>query len=189
FCRSSDLVNEPCFRAGDPRVNENQALMAMHALWVREHNRIAKLLHLLNPWYNDEKLFQEARRIVGAMIQHITYNEWLPALIPSQTLRQEAGVALEAPGTFFDGYDPFVKCVMFNEFSTAGLRIGHTLIRETFTLADGVRRVDRLNESAVDFFDPAVLYELNLGVNPYTGLYLGLALERAFEFDRYVFIV
>jgi len=24
FCRSSDLVNEPCFRAGDPRVNENQ---------------------------------------------------------------------------------------------------------------------------------------------------------------------
>ena len=24
FCLSSDLVNEPCFRAGDVRVNENQ---------------------------------------------------------------------------------------------------------------------------------------------------------------------
>lgn len=24
FCRSDDLVNQPCFRAGDPRVNENQ---------------------------------------------------------------------------------------------------------------------------------------------------------------------
>ena len=95
---------------------------------------------------------------------------------------------MEAPGTFFDGYDPFAQAVMFNEFSTAGLRIGHTLIREAFTVADGVRFVNRLNESEVDFFDPAVLYELNLGVNPYTGLYLGLALERAFEFDRYVFV-
>ena len=60
--------------------------MAMHALWVREHNRIVKLLHLLNPFYDDETLYQEGRRIIGAMIQHITYNEWLPALIPSQAL-------------------------------------------------------------------------------------------------------
>jgi len=24
FCRSANLIDEPCFRAGDPRVNENQ---------------------------------------------------------------------------------------------------------------------------------------------------------------------
>ena len=24
FCRSSNLIDEPCYRAGDPRVNENQ---------------------------------------------------------------------------------------------------------------------------------------------------------------------
>ena len=95
---------------------------------------------------------------------------------------------MAAPGTFFDGYDPFIKASMFNVFSTAALRIGHTLIRETFTIADGVRAVNRLNESVVTFFDPAVLYELELGVNPYTGIYLGLALERALEFDRYVFV-
>ena len=79
---------------------------------------------------------------------------------------------LAANGTFFDGYDPFIKASMFNVFSTAALRIGHTLIRETFTLADGVRGADRLNESVVTFFDPAVLYELELGVNPYTAIYL-----------------
>lgn len=184
FCRSENVTAEPCFRAGDPRVNENQALMAMHALWAREHNRIVNILHLLNPWYDDEKLYQEGRRIVGACMQHITYNEWLPTLIPSLALRKEAGVALEAPGTLFGGYDPFTKASMFNVFSTAALRIGHTLIRETFTLADGVRGGNRLNESVVTFFDPAVLYELELGVNPYTGIYLGLALERALDFDR-----
>lgn len=101
--------------------------------------------------------------------------------------RQAAGVALEPPGQFFDGYDTSIKPQMFNEFSTAGLRMGHTLIRETFTVADGPTGNDRLSESPVTFFDPQLLFDLNLGVNPYGGVFLGLVLERAFDFDRYVF--
>ena len=63
------------------------ALMAMHAIWVREHNRIANYLHVLNPYWNDEKLFQEARKIVAAMMQHITYNEWLEVLFNETLVR------------------------------------------------------------------------------------------------------
>ena len=48
-------------------------MQPQHTLWVRQHNRLAKALSTLNPHWNDEQTFQEARRIVGSQMQHITY--------------------------------------------------------------------------------------------------------------------
>lgn len=70
-----------CFESGDTRANENLHLTSMHLLWARHHNYVAENLHKINPTWNDERLFQEAKRIVGAQLQHITYNEFLPVIL------------------------------------------------------------------------------------------------------------
>lgn len=70
-----------CFESGDARANENLHLTSMHLLWARHHNYLANNLQRLNSHWDDEKLFLEARRILGAQLQHITYNEFLPILL------------------------------------------------------------------------------------------------------------
>lgn len=70
-----------CFESGDTRANENLHLTSMHLIWARHHNNIAENLHKLNPHWDDELLFQESRKILGAQLQHITYNEFLPVVL------------------------------------------------------------------------------------------------------------
>ncbi|KAI9554530.1 hypothetical protein GHT06_019803 [Daphnia sinensis] len=70
-----------CYYAGDVRAQENPQLAIVHTLMMREHNRIARALAQLNPLWSDEVIFQETRRIVIAQLQHITYTEYLPAML------------------------------------------------------------------------------------------------------------
>lgn len=72
----------------------------MHTLMAREHNTIARELAKYNPHWDDETLFQEARRINIAIIQHITYNEFLPILLGKDVM-EKFGLLLQKEVNLF----------------------------------------------------------------------------------------
>lgn len=127
--RDLEEASVNCFTAGDIRVNEHIGLTAMHTIWLREHNRIATQLKRLNEHWDGETLYQEARKIVGATMQHITYKHWLPIVLGPQ--------GMDKLGEY-KGYDAAVNPSISNEFATAAMRFGHTLINPL---------LHRLNES------------------------------------------
>eukprot|EP00794_Sanderia_malayensis_P004817 gene4817-5448_t len=71
----------PCFLTGDHRANEQLGLLSMHTIWLREHNRIALKLRSLNPHWTSNETYHTARKIVGAEMQHIMYDAWLPKIL------------------------------------------------------------------------------------------------------------
>ena len=85
---------------------ENLGLTGMHTLFMREHNRIASSLSILNPTWSDEIRYYETRRILIAVYQHIIYNEWIPATIGKAV---GADLRVQPINRFYTGYDSSVN--------------------------------------------------------------------------------
>ncbi|XP_047451990.1 thyroid peroxidase [Mugil cephalus] len=110
-----------CFQAGDSRVNEHLGLIALHTLFLREHNRLVKELHLLNLHWSPDTLYQEARKIIGAIHQILTWEHYLP-----RVLGESAMSHLMPP---YQGYDPDVDPSIANVFATAAFRFAHVTVQ------------------------------------------------------------
>lgn len=54
---------------GDPRTNQNPALLSFGILFFRYHNVVAERIQREHPEWPDEEIFQRARRIVVATVQ------------------------------------------------------------------------------------------------------------------------
>jgi len=155
------------FVAGDPRANENVLLAGMHTLFVREHNRLCDSLIQVHPDWTDEQLYQHARRMVSGIMQAIIYEEWLPAM----------GVYLPE----YEGYFTDVNPNIFNVFSTAAFRFGHTLLNSTLLRMsiDG-GTIPEGNISLRDaFFQPSEIL-LGRGLDP---LFKGMAHQMMQKYD------
>jgi hypothetical protein len=147
------VPNSQLFMAGDIRANENIELTSLHTLFMREHNRIANALHAQFPSFGDETLYQFARRQVGAEIQAITYNEWIPAVL--------------GPGALpaYTGYKANVNPDIATEFSTALFRVGHSMLGDDveFIANDGTPVRPGIS-LANAFFNPPQLQQQ--GISP-----------------------
>jgi len=166
------------FIAGDVRSNEQIGLTAVHTLFVREHNRLADEI-AADPntaekaadagLSVDDYIYQTTRRIVGAQIQAITYNEFLPLLLGEGAIDP------------YSGYDDTVNPSISNEFSTAAYRVGHTM------LSSELQRINNDGTSAGSislrdsFFNPQEITD-----NGIDSLLLGLASQKSQTIDAFI---
>jgi len=158
------------FIAGDMRVNEQVGLIVIHTLLVREHNWLVDQL-VADGVVGEENLYQQAKAIVEGEIQHITYNEFLPMLLGSEMIDD------------WGGYNSAVDPRVSTEFSTAGFRVGHTLLSselERFN-ADGTVAPGGHLSLADSFFDPQIIKDE--GIEP---ILRGLVIGKSEKIDNFV---
>jgi len=125
----------------------------VQTLFVREHNRLAGQIASTNRRWTDEQVFQKARSIVVAELQAITYNEFLPALLGPNAIKN------------YRGYDPNVNPGITNEFSTAAYRVGHTMLGDDIEFLDDVgNEVHPEVPLAHAFFNPKLIAQT--GIDP-----------------------
>lgn len=154
------------FVAGDVRCNENLNLISIHTLFVREHNRLCDEIALHQPTWTDEQIYQRARKTVGALIQAIVYEEWLPAI----------GIELSS----FTGYDINKDPSILNVFSAAAFRLGHTLLSdEIMRVGNDGATIAQGNITLKDaFFAPTKIYDG--GIDP---LLKGMSIQKQQTLD------
>lgn len=127
-------------------------MIALHTLFLREHNRLVKELHLLNLHWSPDTLYQEARKIIGAIHQvsaglsdeqHITSTcshpfDWCSKSFKILTwehylprvLGENAMSHLMPP---YKGYDPDMDPSIANVFATAAFRFAHVTVQPVVT--------------------------------------------------------
>jgi len=123
---------EPCFNSGDDRAEQNSWLTATQTYFLRLHNSIAGQLKETNPHWDDNRLFQEAKRICTAIYQHIVFNDYLPLLLGDKTMKKFNLYPLE--NGYFNGYNSQLYPNIYTEFSTAAFRL-HNTVYNNFTEA------------------------------------------------------
>ncbi|EDW83073.1 uncharacterized protein Dwil_GK22657 [Drosophila willistoni] len=150
---NTDEPGKSCFKAGDGRVNQIISLITLHIMFAREHNRLAEALSQVNPSATDEWLYQEARRIVIAELQHITYNEFLPALIGPQQMKRFRLVPLHQG--YANDYNVNVNPAITNEFSGAAYRMGHSSVDGKFHIEKAQGQIDEVINIPDVMFNPS----------------------------------
>ena len=155
--KTSDGGNLPIvdgqYTGGDVRAAENPDLTSLDVLFVREHNYWVGQLHAQDPSLTGDQLYDMARAITTAEYQNIVYSEFLPALLGPNTL------------TPYQGYNQNVSPQIFEEFSTAAYRFGHSIISPTETKIANDGTVLQQQDLIAASGEPTSAYGINGGAD------------------------
>lgn len=136
-------------------------LAAIHTTFLRYHNSLTEKLAIQNPHWDDELLYQHARRILSAVTQHITYNEFLPRVL-GRELVHKFNLEL-VPEGYFTEYDEDCDSSIFNEFASAAFRFGHSLLKPSFKrMAPDLSIKEPSVQLRHTFFNPDLLYRVGM---------------------------
>ncbi|XP_053676616.1 peroxidase-like [Anopheles nili] len=129
---------EACYLTGDARANQSPHLAMLQTTFVREHNRIAQRLLVLNPTWTSERVFQEARRINIAQYQDIVYTEWLPNFLGRSYMLERKLIYQNTSAV--NDYDATFIPMVINSHTTAAFRFFHSSIQGTLKLHEESRQ-------------------------------------------------
>jgi len=170
-----------CFAGGDLRVNTNSGLTLNTITQRRLHNILCDRLAVINPHWEDETLFQEARRILGAVWQHVTYKHFLPNILGTDFMRKKGLLIDNYEKCCINHHDPKFNPSVAVEFNMVW-RTFHTLVPRQMHFIDENWKVYR-KANIDDFMMRSSLFK-EAGV--VDGLLRGLAGQQSQEFDTYM---
>jgi Ca2+-binding RTX toxin-like protein len=121
------------FVAGDPRVNENVALSAIHEVFHNEHNRLVGVIteaiaqqDQIQPGFaaswDGARIFEAAKIVNEMQYQHMVFEEFARRMSPN----------IDA----FANYNVDLNPNLTAEFSQAVFRLGHSMLTDTVHMTD-----------------------------------------------------
>ncbi|XP_022170843.1 peroxidase-like isoform X2 [Myzus persicae] len=131
-CDGRDNV-DVCFEAGDPRINQHLGLTSYSVVFTRFHNVVADKLQKINKQWPDEKVFQEARKILGAVNQIIVYRDYLPILLGKSFTKR---VGLDLCQNRRTKYNSSIIPQLTIAFVGGAFRVPHTTVASYYNYVD-----------------------------------------------------
>ncbi|WAR22365.1 PLSP-like protein [Mya arenaria] len=126
YCMKSGKDDFIHFAKGDLRIHVVPSLASTQIMMLREHNRIATILGNLNTHWSDETVFQETRKIIAALNQHIAFTEYLPIVIGVKTMSKYG--LRSKPRGFNHVYNPKIDPTIRNSWGAASFRFAHSAV-------------------------------------------------------------
>lgn len=119
---------------GDPRNDENTIISQLHLAFLKCHNRLI----------DEGRSFELARRDLQWHYQWLVLNDFLPRIVGDCLLREllqeepVCGLLLKPDVRKLRFYQPKLNAFLPVEWSAAGFRFGHSMVRDFYILRRGI---------------------------------------------------